>query len=62
MPLPSVMSPMAMPETGRLIFMPASIRACVPPQTEAIDDDPVDSRMSETNANGVDILQRDAAS
>jgi hypothetical protein len=39
---------MAIPATGSLIGTPASIRAIVPPQTVAIDDDPFDSRMSDT--------------
>src|SRR3954452_13645860 len=39
---------MAMPATGRLIFTPASINASVEPQTEAIDEEPFDSRMSDT--------------
>ena len=37
-----------MPATGAVNGTPASIIAIVPPQTEAIDDDPFDSRMSET--------------
>ena len=37
-----------MPATGFLIGTPASISASVPPQTEAIEDEPFDSRMSET--------------
>ena len=44
----SEISPMAMPDTGFFIFTPASIRASVPAQTVAIDDDPFDSRMSDT--------------
>ena len=42
------MRPMAIPATGALIGTPASIRASVDPQTEAIDDEPLDSKMSET--------------
>ena len=38
---------MAIPETGRLIGTPASISARLPPQTEAIDEEPLDSVMSE---------------
>ena len=45
---PSLMSPMAMPATGALIGTPASISDRQPPQTEAIDEEPFDSRMSET--------------
>ena len=37
-----------MPATGLLIGTPASISASVPPQTLAIEDEPFDSRMSET--------------
>ena len=37
-----------MPATGALIGTPASISASVPPQTVAIDDEPFDSRISET--------------
>ena len=37
-----------MPATGALIGTPASIMARVPPQTDAIDDEPFDSRMSLT--------------
>jgi len=40
--------PIATPATGAFIGTPASISASVPPQTDAIDDDPFDSRMSET--------------
>ena len=45
---PDMMSPIAMPATGALMGTPASIIAIEPPQTDAIDDDPFDSRMSET--------------
>jgi len=45
---PSLISPMAIPATGALIGTPASIRDKVPPQTVAIDDEPLDSRMSDT--------------
>ncbi|MCG3135293.1 MAG: hypothetical protein HMLKMBBP_02863 [Planctomycetes bacterium] len=40
--------PMAMPATGWLIFTPASMSARVPPHTVAIDDEPFDSRISDT--------------
>ena len=39
---------MEMPPTGSLIGTPASIRLSVAPQTEAIELEPLDSRMSET--------------
>ena len=44
----SITSPIAMPATGALIGTPASIIASVPPHTDAIDDEPFDSRMSDT--------------
>ncbi len=37
-----------MPPTGSVIGTPASIRLRVAPQTEAIELEPLDSRMSET--------------
>ena len=37
-----------MPATGCLIGTPASISDSDEPQTEAIDDEPLDSRMSDT--------------
>ena len=40
--------PMATPATGASIGTPASNSASEPPQTVAIDDEPFDSRMSET--------------
>ena len=40
--------PMAMPATGALMGTPASINARQPPQTVAIEEEPLDSRMSET--------------
>ena len=46
--LPSVTRPMATPATGPRIFTPASIRASVPPHTVAMEEDPLDSRMSAT--------------
>ncbi len=45
---PSLIRPMAIPATGFAMGTPASIRAREPPQTDAIEDDPFDSRMSET--------------
>src|SRR4051794_41963690 len=39
---------MAMPATGLRIGTPASISDRLEPQTDAIDDDPFDSRMSDT--------------
>ena len=39
---------MAIPATGRLIGTPASISDSEEPHTEAIEDEPFDSRMSET--------------
>ena len=44
----SEISPMAIPDTGLRSFTPASISARVPAQTVAIDDEPFDSRMSDT--------------
>ena len=37
-----------MPATGAVIGTPASIMAIEPPQTDAIDEEPFDSRMSDT--------------
>ena len=51
-----MMSPIAMPATGALIGTPASIIAIEPPQTDAIDDEPLDSRMSDTMRIGVGEL------
>ncbi len=45
----SMMSPIAMPATGALIGTPASIIAIDPPHTDAIEEDPLDSRMSDTS-------------
>ena len=45
---PSLMRPMAMPATGVLMGMPPSISDRMPPQTDAIDELPFDSRISET--------------
>ncbi len=44
----SVMRPMAMPATGLRIGTPAFIRESEEPQTVAMEDDPLDSRTSET--------------
>ena len=38
--------PMLMPATGRVIGTPASINASVPPQTEAMEVEPLDSMIS----------------
>ena len=46
--LPSVINPIAIPETGFLSLTPASISAIVPAHTVAIEDEPLDSSMSET--------------
>ena len=46
--LPSVIRPIAIPATGALIGTPASINESVPPQIAAIDEEPFDSRVSET--------------
>ena len=37
-----------MPATGRVMWTPASIRASELPHTDAIEDEPLDSRMSDT--------------
>ncbi len=42
------MSPIAMPATGRGNGTPASINASEAPQTEAIDEEPFNSVISET--------------
>src|ERR671934_565945 len=42
------MRPIAMPATGLRIGTPASISDSDEPETEAIDDEPLDSRMSDT--------------
>ena len=44
----SITRPMAMPATASFRGTPASIIASDPPQTDAIDEEPFDSRMSET--------------
>ena len=45
---PSFTSPMAMPATGALSGAPASMSAIDAPQTVAIDEEPLDSRISDT--------------
>src|SRR5271155_2163976 len=54
----STTNPIAIPAQGALSGTPASISASEPPQTVAIDDDPFDSKMSETKriAYGNDSL------
>ena len=44
----SMTRPIATPATGAFSGTPASISASEPPQTDAIDDEPLDSRMSDT--------------
>ena len=44
----SVMSPMAMPDTAVLIGTPASMRAREPAHTVAIEEEPLDERMSDS--------------
>ena len=44
----SLISPMAMPATGRASGTPASISDSEAPHTVAIDDEPFDSVISET--------------
>ena len=43
------MIPMAIPLTGNLIGTPASISESVEPQVAAIEDEPLDSKISLTN-------------
>ena len=45
---PSVIKPIAIPATGFFIFTPAANIESVPPQTVAIEDEPFDSKISET--------------
>ncbi len=45
---PSMISPIATPAQGAFIGTPASIRANDPPQTDAIEEEPFDSRISDT--------------
>ena len=47
-PLPSLIRPMAMPATGRFSGTPASISASEVPHTVAIDEEPLDSVISDT--------------
>ena len=42
------MSPMAIPATCPFVGTPASIMESDAPQTDAIEDDPLDSNMSDT--------------
>src|ERR671929_431888 len=42
------MRPIAMPATGFVIGTPASMSESEEPHTDAIDDEPLDSRMSDT--------------
>ena len=44
----SLTRPIEMPATGLVIGTPAAINAKVAPQTVAMDDEPFDSRMSDT--------------
>ena len=46
--LPSLISPIAIPATCVLTGTPASINAREPPQTDAIDEEPLDSMISDT--------------
>ena len=46
--LPSITRPIATPATGAFSGTPASIKERMPPQIEAIEDEPFDSVMSET--------------
>ena len=46
--MPSETRPIATPATGAAIGTPASMSARVPPHTVAIEEEPLDSRMSET--------------
>jgi len=44
----SITRPIATPATGALSGTPASIIDIAPPHTDAIEEDPLDSRMSDT--------------
>ena len=46
--MPSLMSPMAIPATCAFIGTPASMSARLAPQTEAMEDEPFDSVISDT--------------
>ena len=50
---PSLMSPMATPAQAAFMGTPAPMREREVPQTEAMEDEPLDSRTSETTLNGV---------
>ena len=50
---PSLMRPIAMPATGALIGTPASIKARVEPQVEAMEEEPLDSMHLGNYANSV---------
>src|SRR3989442_859367 len=54
--LPSLIRPIAIPATCALTGTPASISARLPPQTEAIDEEPLDSVISETTRIDVQDL------
>ncbi len=45
---PSLINPIAIPATCSLIGTPAHINAKDPPQTDAIEEDPFDSVISDT--------------
>ncbi len=45
---PSLIRPIATPAQAAFIGTPASMSASEPPHTDAIDDDPFDSRISDT--------------
>jgi hypothetical protein len=45
---PSLINPIATPAHAAFIGTPASMRASEPPHTVAMDDEPLDSRMSDT--------------
>ena len=46
--MPSEISPIAIPATGALIGTPPAIRAKVPAQIEACEEEPFDSKTSAT--------------
>ena len=48
LPCSPVTRPMATPATGRLMGTPASINDMLDPQTEPIDDEPLDDNTSDT--------------
>ncbi len=45
---PSLTNPMAIPPTAAEIGTPESNKAKLPPHTDAIEEEPLDSRISET--------------